>query len=91
MWKDFSSNSILRTYKAGFMLGMLLTFVVFTSSVQAIDPHGLLPFDPLSPKEVSAAIAIALQDPRVAQELPKVARFRAIVVQLHEEDMKQNG
>jgi Cu2+-containing amine oxidase len=71
------------------MFGMLLTLVVFTSSVQATHPRGLLPFDPLSPEEISTAIAISLQDPRVAQELPKGARFRVIVVQLHEEALKE--
>jgi Cu2+-containing amine oxidase len=90
MWEDFSSNRRSRMYKARFILGMLLTLLVFISSVQAAHPRGTLPFDPLSSEEISEAIAISLRDPQVVQELPKGARFRVIVVQLHEEALKGN-
>jgi Cu2+-containing amine oxidase len=77
-------------YRAKIMLGTLFILVVFTGNIQADNPSGSLPFDPLSPEEIDTAIAVSLEDPRVAKELHKRARFRVIVAQLHEEDLKGN-
>jgi Cu2+-containing amine oxidase len=90
MWKYTSINQIAYIYKCRFMLGMLFTLVVLTSNIQADNPPRSLPFDPLSSEEIDTAIAVSLEDPRVAKELPKEARFRVIVTQLHEEDLKGN-